>query len=145
LPKGTVPILTTDTGAAIPNSTVILNGGVIVTAFLNPGKYVVHVGGWTPAEAQQVAYRLYITIGQQGDNPTALTVGAAPALSIRLVNGGSSNAPIVVLPINNSGIVPAGLVNANDLPSLANLLPSSLLAKGAVGGVSGAGGGGTIG
>jgi hypothetical protein len=145
LPKGTVPILTTDTGAAIPTSTVILNGGVIVTAFLNPGKCVVHVGGWTPAEAQQVAYRLYITIGQQGDNPTALTVGAAPALSIRLVNGGSSSAPVVVLPINNSGIVPVGLVNANDLPSLANLLPSSLLAKGAGGGVSGAGGGGTTG
>jgi hypothetical protein len=118
---------------------VIFNGGVVVTAFLSPGTYVVHVSGWSTDEAQSVAYRLYMTIGQIGDNPTPLTVGAAPALSIRLVNSGPPAVPPVVLPPVVTGSVPTGLTSGNALPSLANLLPTSLLANGAIGGVPGVG------
>src|SRR5262249_41787472 len=111
-------------------------GGATVTAFLSPGTYAVQLGGWTPTQAQSVVYRLYISIGQIADNPTPLTVGAAPALSIRLVNGGPSTPPVLVLP-GGLNVVPAGMSHANDLPSLVNLLPSSPLARGAGGGVRG--------
>src|SRR5205807_1790498 len=122
LPTGTAPILTTPTGLPLYTSTVFLNGSTVVTGFLLPGNYVVNVGGWTTTQAQSVAYRLYITIGQIGDNPTPLTVGAAPALSIRLVNSGPPAAPFA-LPASTTGVAPSGLANGDALPSLVNLLP----------------------
>jgi hypothetical protein len=52
------------------------------------------------------------------------------------VNDGPNTPPVVVLP-GGSGIVPAGLSNNNGLPSLVGLLPSSVSASGAIGGVTG--------
>jgi hypothetical protein len=137
LPTETVPVLSLTDGTPVPTSTVVLQGGTVVTAFLQPGTYVVHVGGWSPAQAQGARYQLYVSIGQQGDNPTPLTVGAAPALSIRLVNNGPPSGPTVVLPAG-TGISPASF-SGNSLSSLANLLPSSLLANGAMGSLPGGG------
>ena len=54
-------------------------------------------------------------VAQIGDNPTPLTVGAAPALSIRLVNSGPPAAPFA-LPASTTGIAPSGLANGNALP-----------------------------
>jgi hypothetical protein len=134
LPPGIAPILTTTSGVPIPTSTVFLSGGVATTAFLQPGTYLVQIGGWSSTQAASVAYRLYIAIGQVGENPTPLLVGAAPALSIRLVNSSTTGTSLVSLS-NGSGISPASLSTISGLPSLVNLLPSSLLANGVVGGV----------
>jgi hypothetical protein len=143
LPAGAVPTIMTTTGVVLIPAIATFNGGVVATIFLMSGTYVVEVGGWTPTQAQSVGYRLYVTIGQTADNPTPLTVGAAPALSIRLFNAGPptvANTPTFVLPTGTLGIVPASLISGNSLPALVNLLPSSLLANGAIGGVTGPGG-----
>jgi hypothetical protein len=139
LPPGTAPILMASDGSTISAAPNLFAGGVSVTAFLLPGSYMIGVGGWTPTQAQNVSYRLYVSIGQVGDNPTPLTIGAAPAVSIRLVNGPSPSPPVVVLPPSGSGITPASLPNANTLPALVNLLPNSVLANGAIGGIPGTG------
>jgi hypothetical protein len=141
LPPELIPQLFTSTGTALSPAVATSTGSIAETIFLQPGTYVVRLGGWTPAQAQSVAYRLYVTIGQVGDNPTPLTVGAAPALSIRLVNCSSSpqtsSTPSIVLPVGSTGVVPAGLLGSSGLPALTNLLPNSVLASGARGGVSG--------
>src|SRR5262249_45697697 len=98
LPIGMAPNLMTSSGTPLYLVPNFFPGGATVTAFLSPGTYAVQLGGWTPTQAQSVVYRLYISIGQIADNPTPLTVGAAPALSIRLVNGGPSTPPVLVLP-----------------------------------------------
>jgi hypothetical protein len=130
-------------GVVVPvqTSTQFFNGAVVVTAVLQPGVYDVQIGGWSPLQAPGVAYRLNIAIGQASDNPTALTVGAAPAVSIRLVNAGMPAAPPVVLPNGTTFVLPVGLTSGNPVSSLANLLPSSVLAHGALGGFVESGGG----
>jgi hypothetical protein len=139
LPPGTVPILEPTSNVFFsPPLIMQINGTVIEMAFLQPGTYLVHLGGWSSTLAQSVKYQLYFTIGQQGDNATPLTVSAAPALSIRLVDSGLTTTPIVVLP-TNPGISPVGFSNTN-LSALANLLPTSLSAIGAIGS-NGSGGG----
>ncbi len=72
-------------------------------AFLNPGKYVVRVGDWTPQQAPGVAYQLELKLGGLPENPTPLTTGAAPAVGIRLVQNGPPAGqppptPVVELP-----------------------------------------------
>jgi hypothetical protein len=143
LPAGIYPSLTplSPFDSINPPSVIFLNGAAVVTTILNANKwYAIGLGGWTPAQAPNVAYKLFVTIGQVGDNPTPLTVGAAPAISIRLVNGGSTTTPVVVLPNGGTTILPVSLTTGNSLPSLANLLPNSVLASGAVGGIAGSSG-----
>jgi hypothetical protein len=139
LPPGTIPILEQSGNPFFsPPSIVPINGAVVETAYLQPGTYLLHLGGWTQQQAQSVKYQLYFTIGQQGDNASPLTVSPAPALSIRLVGSGSPTAPTVVLP-NGTGISPVSF-SSNNLSALANLLPTSLSANGAIGSSPGAGG-----
>jgi hypothetical protein len=138
LPSGLVPQILTSAGTLLSPAIATSAGSVAETIFLQPGAYVLGLGGWTTAQAQSVAYRLYVTIGQIGDNPTPLTVGAAPALSIRLVNCTPTTnvAPNIVLPVGPTGVVPAGLFTTSGLPTLTGLLPNSVLASSAIGGVS---------
>lgn len=144
LPQGAIPVLDPVSNVFLnPPSIVNINGATVETAYLLPGTYMLHLGGWNPIQAQSVSYQLYITIGQQGDNATPLTVNAAPALSIRLVDSGATTKPTVVLP-SGAGVSPASFSNGN-LSALANLLPNSLSANGAIGSVPGSGGGSTSG
>jgi hypothetical protein len=131
LPPGTVPVITDQFGVAQPSTFNLLGGGAVVTANLDPGTYLVSVSGWTAVQAPVVKYQLRISFGQAPDNPTPLTVGAAPLLSIRLVN--SAPTPPILPPLPNSN----GLVN-NSSSELAAI--GSLLARGAVGGVTGGNG-----
>jgi hypothetical protein len=140
LPQGSIPILEPlSTVSFSPPSVVPLNGAIVETAFLQPGTYMLHIGGWSPSQAQGVRYQLYFTIGQQADSATPLTMSAAPALSIRLVDSCRTTMPNVVLP-PSAGVSPAGFSNTR-LSAVANLLPTSLSANGAIGAVSGSDGG----
>jgi hypothetical protein len=137
LPQGMVPQLVPLSPGDFINPPFVnsLNGAVVETTVLNANQwYAVSLGGWSATQAPHVAYRLFVTIGQVGDNPTPLTVGPAPALSIRLVNGGLSTTPPVVFPSGTTSVLPVGLTSGNTLPALVNSLPSSLLARGAIGG-----------
>lgn len=126
---------------AIPTSTANLGTGVVVSAFLDPslfpgGTFTVKVGDWTTGQAAGANYRLFISIGQQGANPTPLLVGPAPALRFRLAGGPGQPPVLPALPNAAPGIVPAA-TPGSDLPSLARLLPGSTSASGPVGGVRG--------
>src|SRR5262249_23532641 len=74
LPAGTIPILQPVSIVPFsPPAIGSLNGAIVETVFLLPGTYMLHLAGWTPAQGQDVKYRLYFTIGQQADNATPLT------------------------------------------------------------------------
>ena len=127
LPAGVAPVVTNLSGV-VESGTPSFLGGAVTTATLSPGTYVVSVSGWTPAQAPGVKYQLRISFGQWPENPTPLTVGAAPALSIRLVNSQPPPIlpPLPPTPTNNAGLELAGL--------------GSLLARGPVGGITGGNG-----
>ena len=57
---------------------------------LQPGVYRLHVGKWSASDAANVAYRIEVKLGGVAENPTPLTNGAAPAVSIQL-NAGNFN------------------------------------------------------
>jgi len=148
LPSGIYPTLTAlSPGDSInPPSVNFLNGAAFVTTVLNANKwYAVSLSGWSAAQAPNVVYRLFVTIGQVGDNPTPLVVGAAPASSIRFANGGSTPLPTVQLPIGMPLILPVSLNAGGPLPSLAGQLPGSVLARGAIGGFGQTEGGSVVG
>jgi hypothetical protein len=84
LPEGTQPTLTDASGN--PVLTVPQAGGSVQLVTLAPGRYVLHIGGWAPGQAGNVAYEIGISLGSTGENPTPLTVGPAPALRIRLTS-----------------------------------------------------------
>jgi hypothetical protein len=130
LPSGITPVVTDLSGAVQSGTPSFVGGGAVVTATLSPGTYVVSVSGWTTAQAPGVKYQLRISFGQAPDNPPPLTVGAAPLLSIRLVNSGPP-APSIMPPL------PGGLGN-NSGPDLAAV--GSMLARGAIGGITGSNG-----
>jgi hypothetical protein len=82
LPAGVQTTLTDATGNQIP--LLYVGDGSLGLVTLDPGTYVVDVGGWKAAQAANVAYQLQIKINSGGENPTPLTVGPAPVLHIRL-------------------------------------------------------------
>jgi hypothetical protein len=83
LPAGASVELLDAAGNLIP--TTSLGTGLGVRAFLDPGVYVVRVGGWQPAQAPAVVYQLRINLGGAPDNPTPLTVGPRPASTTTLI------------------------------------------------------------
>jgi hypothetical protein len=56
----------------------------VVQINLKPGTYVVYIGSWTPSRVQNANYQILIKAVGAPDNPTALTVGPAPLIGIRL-------------------------------------------------------------
>ncbi len=91
LPAGTQPRLTDAAG----NSMYLLSqaGGAIHSVTLSRGLYVIHVGGWTPEQAGSVVYQLKIQLGPSHENPTPLTVRAAPAYRIVLADIPAADLP----------------------------------------------------
>lgn len=68
---------------------------------LQPGTYVLHVGGWTTSQAANIQYTADIQLGSNFDNPAPLTVGPSPAISIKPVTDApttSPGTPVVVNP-----------------------------------------------
>jgi hypothetical protein len=95
---------------------------------LDPGVYLIEIGGWTAGNASQVTYNLVITMLNNPERPTALPVGASPAISLRLV----STLPPPPQPAPPSP--PAGSSNQGGLPN--SVLVA--LTSGLLGGNSGA-------
>src|SRR5262249_27250224 len=135
---GTAPVVTDLSNTVVfsgPPSFV--GGGAVTTATLDPGTYLVYVGGWPPAQGPGVKYRLRISIGQSPDNPPALTLGPAPAVSIRAPHPPPPVSPPLLPPLpSGPGISPASITSGGDLPALASLLPGSVSTRGAVGGIT---------
>jgi hypothetical protein len=141
MPDGTAAVVTDLNGNVVSGTPSFVGGGAVTVASIQtPGTYLVYVGGWSPSQAAGVKYQLHISIGQAPDNPVPLTVGSAPALSIRLTNGPTGGLPTLPILPPSTGNVP-GVIGPGDLPALANLLPSSVLARGAIGGITAPDGG----
>ena len=103
---------------------------------LHPGKYVLRIGSWSSAESVDVAYRVELKLGAVSENPTPLTNGAAPAVSIQLNLGIASGSKIGT---NNLANVVEGSLSSESLvtfyirptainqPAVAPSTPSGLL------------------
>ncbi len=97
----------TGSGAAPAIQVLDLDGQVLPLAsqprgqgllgFLPAGKYVLCVGPWDAAASSDVTYHIEVELGGVYDNPPPLTVGAAPALQLRLA--GTTPLPAVPLQV----------------------------------------------
>ncbi|HZT78711.1 MAG TPA: DVUA0089 family protein, partial [Gemmataceae bacterium] len=144
MPAGTAPLILDALGNPVLTTRTTVGSGVAVLAQLAAGQtYYVCVGGWAPAQAAGVQYQLRISIGNAPENPTPLSFGSAPLVSIRPVN--SAPPPPVSLPVppgSTSPTTPA-LFRGTGSVFLANaFLPGSSLLAGPVGGLPAVGGGG---
>jgi hypothetical protein len=63
-------------------------GGIKYT--LDPGTYVVHVGGWSSAKAATVTYTLRFGLTGAPENPPPLTIGPAPAIRVQFADSTST-------------------------------------------------------
>jgi hypothetical protein len=72
-----------DAGQAM--SLTSLPGGQGLLGFLPAGKYVLHLGSWETAVADNVIYQVEIELAGAAENPTPLSSGAAPAVGIQLI------------------------------------------------------------
>jgi hypothetical protein len=72
--------------------------GAFASEQLDPGTYLLRVGGWSAQQRLNVTYQLEISIGQAADLPPPLTQGAAPAIQIRRVTGTAPVSPSPPLP-----------------------------------------------
>jgi hypothetical protein len=88
-------------GKTIP--TLAQGNGTLRLVSLDPGTYVIRIGGWLAANAARATYQLSITLGPSVENPTPLTIGPAPAYRIFLDN----NPPPVSSPTVPSPVPPA--------------------------------------
>lgn len=70
--------------------------GRILKSILEPGIYVLRVGGWSPETAAATSYQIKFTLGGAGENPTPLTAGPAPVLRIRLADAPPPVAPLAI-------------------------------------------------
>lgn len=126
---------------------------------LEPGIYVIKIGGWSPSDASSVSYTLHITLLDAPENPTPLTAGPAPALRLRLVTNtppgnnttgsgasGGTNTPVGgsstgIFTIAAPGIpIPVGTGSSAD-NATPSFLPADMLRALAAGPVGGAFGG----
>jgi hypothetical protein len=78
------PTLTDAAGNSIP--LLPQGNGSLYLVSLDPGVYVVQVGGWTADTAANVTYQLGLTLGPSQENPTPLTVRPAPAFRLLVAN-----------------------------------------------------------
>jgi hypothetical protein len=94
----------------------------VLRADLEPGRYVLGVGAWTPAQAALVVYQLGLSTPRWREAPPPLTVGASPAIRFRILGAGSSVAPTTAglpppLTTNtSSGTVPGALLVSPSRP-----------------------------
>jgi hypothetical protein len=96
LPDGLTLVLTDAAGkqllASAPGDTTM------GPATLNAGTYTITVAGWSAADAAQVRYDLTITLIGSLERPAPLTIGAAPAIRIRVVAAVAPSSPSVTSP-----------------------------------------------
>src|SRR5207302_9324570 len=86
LPRGQLPD---------PALQVNADGQIEVCCFLSPGAaYAIRIGSWAPG----AAYQLQLANGSGIETPPPLTVGAGPAIRIRLLNNGNDVQPPPVVP-----------------------------------------------
>ncbi len=91
LPKNALPTLTDAAGNPVNGIPQGKGGGVQYS--LNPGTYIVSVGGWTAAQAAAVQYKLGIVLLSSFDNPPPLTTGPAPAIRLQIADDTNPNPP----------------------------------------------------
>lgn len=106
LPNGTwLSFENTNTGQTVPLallgsiidpvSQVSTSGNIAALVTLQPGTdYVIRADAWSAV----AHYNLQLASSFTGESPPPLTVGAAPAIRLRLVNNGGPNPPPVVPP-----------------------------------------------
>jgi hypothetical protein len=126
LPIGAQPTLTDGVGNAVATISQGTGGGVRVS--LDPGTYVVNVGGWASSQAPAASYALRIALGAALENPTPLTIGPAPAYRIALAFNPSTTGLLAsssALP-QTTAIQPAGLSTASSTVGLAKTLEPNL-------------------
>ena len=81
-PAGLTLALKDATGHDLPSS---LDNGTVL-AYLDPGTYVISVGSWSSNAVTRAVYQIQISMEETWENPTPLTTGPAPALTIRLAD-----------------------------------------------------------
>ncbi len=84
LPSGVQLALTDTDGNPIFAS--VRSHHTVIEANLNPGTYVLRVGSFGSGDYSQAVYNVHLTILNLQINPQPLTVGPAPALTIRLAD-----------------------------------------------------------
>jgi hypothetical protein len=106
-------------------------------ALLEAGTYTVTVSGWTPVTATSTAYQLRVVLGGSGENPPALTTGAAPTIRSRLAqtSPATPTPPVVVLPTTPIG-APTSTGDTGIASSPIVIAPFAVLAATPIGGVS---------
>jgi hypothetical protein len=116
------PRLTLFNAQGNEQSLLSLAGGTLRLGNLPAGGYVLRVSGWDSSVASNVSYRAQIKLIGASENPTPLTSGAAPAVSIQLV-GGAANTEVVPILFNSSEssetlAIPSGLLAGLNAPAL---------------------------
>jgi hypothetical protein len=134
----------TTSGRVLPSSGIYLGSGTALFLILDPGTYVVSVTGWSSAQAANIQYQLGISIGQSPEGPPPLTIGAAPAVRLRLTPIGPTGDSSVIAIGNqasSSGIIPAGLAvqgtSSSGNSQNSTSVPGDVLLALAVGPISG--------
>ena len=107
--------------------------GVGLLGALEAGSYVLHVGNWSSNTASSVGYRIRLNLGGGSENPTALATGAAPAINIQLVGGGSvGDQPLVTVfsraTPSSSPSTPSSVSAALPVSDMSSAIPQGLLA-----------------
>lgn len=138
LQSRTIAFTLRDTGGAAGSTLQVLNEqgqpvrllslakGTMRLGFLPMGKYVLQASGWDAANSSDVTYRIEVRLVGASENPTPLTSGAAPAVSIQLRGQGT---PILVAPPSRApdtqaiAAIPNGLLQGLNAPALGQ--PSS--------------------
>ena len=85
LPKGVQLTLRDASGNIVPGIPQG-SGGQAFRFSLAAGAYVVGVTGWTAKQAAGVSYQLHLGLANSAENPPALTIGPAPAISLHLAD-----------------------------------------------------------
>ncbi len=82
LPAGVLVTLMDPEGNAVPFGRS--DSGRAVTSSLGAGEYVIQLSGWQASDASALSYELRMALLAVNENPPPLSVGAAPALQLRL-------------------------------------------------------------
>jgi hypothetical protein len=107
LPPGAYPVLVN--AATLQQYPPLPQGNATAVLYtLDPGTYFIEIGNWSRATAGAVTYALHITMLNNQEKPTALPVGAAPAISLHLASS-LLPPPPPALPANPTPANPGGL------------------------------------
>ena len=134
----------TTSGSVLASSANNLETGTALFVVLDPGTYVVSVTGWSSSQAANIRYQLGISIGQSPEGPPPLTIGAAPAIRLRLTPIGPAGDGSIIAVGNQasgSGIIRAGSAlpgaNSGSNSQISASVPGDVLLALAVGPISG--------